>query len=561
MKKQILTMSILIALTGCGSEGKSNDSTVTNNSNVFTSQCGDQLSQQEPGLSFVVKGDVAELKGIICQGSPKAFEQMMAKHRNIKLLKFVSIDGSVDDESNLELAYQVRAKQLDSYIAANGSIASGGTDLFLAGANRTIERGATIGVHSWATEDQVATDFPIGHKYHQPYIDYYKKMGLPDPEGFYYFTINAASAQDIHNMTAQEITKYGLGKLVSAGGETALTSEVDSKLLEQVNASVNALKFQSVWGGYGDYLSETPAYLLHLDENNDTPVTAYLVNPPKVPEDAQKLGVNESGALDIYKYETNMHIFHDAINRGNGAYERQYTFNGAKYYLQVYKPSETFIKGEHQRNTIALAVHEMFHDYQDEHFKYPANHFNELTGYPVNVEQIKYKLAVLNLFKSLPKVMTQDEAKSMLKQYIALTQEQINIDNSSKQYAKNMGLGQELFEGSAWYVEVMALRNALPNFSDLKFVEPYAFTTNYQNRESVESQFGWGYFYPSGGAAIYALKAAGYDILQLEKGVTPFEAAKQVVGMFDVTDTLNQIKQSDEFKTMEQSAATINAIR
>ena len=77
----------------------------------------------------------------------------------------------------------------------------------------------------------------------------------------------------------------------------------------------------------------------------------------------------------------------------------------------------------------------------------------------------------------------------------------------------------------------------------------------------MESQFGWGYFYPSGGAAIYALKAAGYDILQLEKGVTPFEAAKQVVGMFDVTDTLNQIKQSDEFKTMEQSAATINAIR
>ncbi|WP_104026819.1 hypothetical protein [Vibrio jasicida] len=558
MKKRVLAMSITLAVSGCGSEGKDGSAT---ESNTFTSQCGDQLSAQESGLSFVVKGDIAELQGVICQGSPKAFEQMMAKHSNVKQLKFISIDGSVDDESNLELAYQVRAKQLDSHIASSGQIASGGTDLFLAGVNRTIESGATIGVHSWATEDQVATDFPVGHKYHQPYIDYYKKIGLPDPEGFYYFTINAASAQNIHNMSEQEITKYGLGKLVSPEGETSLTSEVDSKLFEQLNASVNALKFQSVWGGYGDYLSGTPAYFLSLDEKSSTPVTAYLVNPSKVPEEAQKLGVNESGALNIYQYETNMHVFHDVINKGNGAYERQYTFNGAKYYLQVYKPSETFVKGEHQRNTIALAVHEMFHDFQLEHFSDPANYFNELNGYPVNVEQITYKLAVLDLFKSLPKTMTQDEAKTMLKQYIALTQEQINIDTSSKRYAKNMGLGQELFEGSAWYVEVMALRNALPNFSELKFVDSYAFTTQYQNRESVESQFGWGYFYLSGAAAIYALKAAGYDILQLEKGVTPFEAAKQVVGTFDVTDTLNQIKQSADFKALEQKALTINAIK
>ncbi|WP_104024121.1 hypothetical protein [Vibrio hyugaensis] len=561
MNKQILTMSIAFVLAGCETEGKGDSSTTSNKSNVFTSQCGDQLSTQEPSLSFVVKGDVAELRGVICQGSPKAFEQMMTKHSNIKQLKFISIDGSVDDEANLQLAYKVRAKQLDSYIASDGQIASGGTDLFLAGAKRTIESGATIGVHSWAAGEQVATDFPVGHQHHQPYIDYYQKMGLPYPEGFYYFTIKAAPAESIHNMSEQEIKKYGLGDIVSASGDTALANGIDNKLFEQFNASLNALKFQSIWGSYGDYLAKAPAYMLRLDEKSSTPVTAYLINPHKVPEDAQKLGVNESGALDIYKYEPNMHTFHDAINKGNGAYERQYAFNGGKYYLQVYKPSDTYLNKEHQRNTIALAVHEMFHDYQLAYFKDPANYFNELNGYPVNVEQITYKLVVLDLFKSLPKVMTQDEAKSMLKQYIALTQEQIRIDSSNKQYAKNMGLGQELFEGSAWYVEVMALRNALPNFSELKFVEPYAFTTKYQNRESVESQFGWGYFYPSGAAAIYALKAAGYDINQLEKGITPFEAAKQIVGQFNVAATLDEIKHSDGFKALKQSAITINTIK
>ncbi len=119
MKKRVLAMSIALAVSGCGSEGKDGSAT---ESNTFTSQCGDQLSAQESGLSFVVKGDITELQGVICQGSPKAFEQMMAKHSNVKQLKFISIDGSVDDESNLELAYQVRAKQLDSHIASSGRL-------------------------------------------------------------------------------------------------------------------------------------------------------------------------------------------------------------------------------------------------------------------------------------------------------------------------------------------------------------------------------------------------------------------------------------------------------
>ncbi|ELY1987429.1 alpha/beta hydrolase [Vibrio harveyi] len=216
MKKQTLTMIILIALTGCGIEGQSHSSTPANAPNLFVSQCGDQLFPDEPSLSFAVKGDVAELQGVVCKGSPAAFERMMKKHPEIKLLKFISIDGSADDDANLELAYQVRASHLDSYIAADGEIASGGTDLFVAGVNRTIESGATIGVHSWGAGDDVATDFPVGHEYHQLYIDYYRKMGLSDPEGFYYFTINAASADNIYNMNEREITLYGLGKITSS---------------------------------------------------------------------------------------------------------------------------------------------------------------------------------------------------------------------------------------------------------------------------------------------------------------------------------------------------------
>ena len=81
---------------------------------------------------------------------------------------------------------------------------------FVAGNRRSIEAGAKIGVHAWSDGTQSATNFPRGSSEHQPYIDYYASMGLPDPEGFYFFTINAAPPEGIHYMTSEEINRYGL---------------------------------------------------------------------------------------------------------------------------------------------------------------------------------------------------------------------------------------------------------------------------------------------------------------------------------------------------------------
>jgi len=84
--------------------------------------------------------------------------------------------------------------------------------LFLAGDIRTREAGSKIGVHSWAEATKTATDYEVGHEKHQPYINYYKDMGFSqeDAAAFYYFTINAAAASDIHWMTDEEIEQYGL---------------------------------------------------------------------------------------------------------------------------------------------------------------------------------------------------------------------------------------------------------------------------------------------------------------------------------------------------------------
>ena len=59
-----------------------------------------------------------------------------------------------------------------------------------------------------------ATDFPNDHENHKPYIDYYIEMGFSpsETEAFYFFTIHAAKADDIHWMTEEEIVQYRLLK-------------------------------------------------------------------------------------------------------------------------------------------------------------------------------------------------------------------------------------------------------------------------------------------------------------------------------------------------------------
>ncbi len=98
------------------------------------------------------------------------------------------------------------------HLMNNGEIASGGVDFFTAGVQRTKGTNTRIGVHAWAGENETATNFPVGHANHLPYIAFYVAVGFSQQqaEDFYYFTINAAAADAIHWMTDTEIAQYGL---------------------------------------------------------------------------------------------------------------------------------------------------------------------------------------------------------------------------------------------------------------------------------------------------------------------------------------------------------------
>lgn len=183
------------------------------------------LNEQEP-LEISVQNansTFAVLHGTIGSSTPSKVENLINNYPNVTTLVFTTVPGSGDDAANLMAAKAINAKGYTTYLPAveayaetlefENFIASGGVDLFLAGKTRIIDEGAELGVHAWADgEGKEATDFEDDDEVHQSYIDYYIQIGFSEAaaRAFYFFTINAAPAADIHPMTEEEIATFNL---------------------------------------------------------------------------------------------------------------------------------------------------------------------------------------------------------------------------------------------------------------------------------------------------------------------------------------------------------------
>ncbi|MFA0115793.1 alpha/beta hydrolase [Vibrio sp. 10N.261.46.E11] len=177
---------------------------------VYYSKCDASL-EGERSLTFYVKGDTAILSGVVCSGSPDAFEDMLNQNPQVTMLEFKNINGSADDEANTELGLMVREAGMNSHIGSSGLIASGGTDLFLAGVKRTVEAGAKIGVHSWSSNDGLnGSLLPKNHFEHERYLGYYETLNIDS--SFYWYTLEAAKPEGMHYMSRAELVQYGVIK-------------------------------------------------------------------------------------------------------------------------------------------------------------------------------------------------------------------------------------------------------------------------------------------------------------------------------------------------------------
>lgn len=161
-----------------------------------------------PSSSVTVDGDRVLLSGTIVSRTPTQIARAMARHPEVQILEQTQVWGSVDSSALDRLGRSIRRAGLATHLGPGAEVYSGGAVLFLAGADRSMEDGAVIGVHAWRDANGVATDFPPGSQLHDPERSFVEDMLGSD--AFYWFYINAAPPSDMHVMTAAEIARFGL---------------------------------------------------------------------------------------------------------------------------------------------------------------------------------------------------------------------------------------------------------------------------------------------------------------------------------------------------------------
>ena len=173
---------------------------------------GDFVEPDVDALVLEVRDDLLFVKGVVNTGSDGQMIALLNRSPNVRTLVLTSVPGSADDETNIPLGRTLRGAGMTTYLPAQGMVASGGTDLLVSGMRRIVERGALVGVHSWASGSQSGSDIPRDDPSHRLFLDYYRDMGIP--EAFYWFTLDAAPPEDMHWMTEAELTLYRIATVL-----------------------------------------------------------------------------------------------------------------------------------------------------------------------------------------------------------------------------------------------------------------------------------------------------------------------------------------------------------
>ena len=173
-------------------------------------QCKRHESLDKYGPLYVINDTTMYIDGDMGSRIDLQMEEAFDNYPSISYVEMYDCPGSKDDDALMDAGRLFHSKSIHVHLPSNASIASGAVDLFLAGTERSKDNGAEMGVHSWSEGDKEATDFPPGHQYHALYIDYYQAIGRSSEQAdsLYWFTINAAGADDIHIVTEEEIDLY-----------------------------------------------------------------------------------------------------------------------------------------------------------------------------------------------------------------------------------------------------------------------------------------------------------------------------------------------------------------
>ncbi|WP_133245557.1 hypothetical protein [Pelagibaculum spongiae] len=169
--------------------------------------------------SYITEGDanieiitdsVAVIAGGLGISTYIKVKDLVTNNPGVRTLVLQDIPGSSDDRINVHTGRLIRQAGIATYVPSFGEIASGGVDIFLAGATRHYEQGGMVGVHSWCCINGKSAHLaPRNAPEHESLISYTKEMlGEEAGEAFYFFTLEASSFEDIHFMTNDQLLEH-----------------------------------------------------------------------------------------------------------------------------------------------------------------------------------------------------------------------------------------------------------------------------------------------------------------------------------------------------------------
>jgi len=166
-------------------------------------------------ITFTPDGDRLIADGVIDGRALEDFRIALQENSNVQTLVLRHVPGSADDDANLQLGRIVNAMGLETVVPNGGLVASGGTDLFLAGTARRIEGDACVGIHAWADTDyRSARNAPKDLPVHRTYLRYYEDIDIAP--AFYWYTLEAADAQEMHWMSPAEQERFEMATIPSS---------------------------------------------------------------------------------------------------------------------------------------------------------------------------------------------------------------------------------------------------------------------------------------------------------------------------------------------------------
>jgi len=181
--------------------------------------------------TFRVNGKEVIMNGEIVTGTEHRLFKLLEKHPKVDTLVLQNVPGSCDDTAMIKLGKRVHRSGLKTLLPSDGFVASGGSDLLLAGVERHVDSNGCIGIHSWCCDDRTdnVADLPVDDSVHQPYIEYYKSVGYSPQKAayIYWLTITSAPSGGMHYLTPREVSgpTFGFENVHNSPGRCHMEDE------------------------------------------------------------------------------------------------------------------------------------------------------------------------------------------------------------------------------------------------------------------------------------------------------------------------------------------------